>query len=306
MWLYSGEMDVSRLRVLRAVVAKGSIRAAAAALDYTPSAVSQQLAALQRETGLRLVDRVGRGIEPTTAGRTLAAESETLFRELNRLDGLVRDLRVGRTGRLSIGYFASAGATWLPEVVTVLQREFPELRLDLHWTEAPGAAPTDLDVDVFVDRRDGAVPRSMIVHPLVDDPYVVVVRRDDPLAARRSVPLAELAERPWIDNDIGHGVCREVLLTACAEVGFSPRFSVQMRDYRTAIPFVATGIGVTVLPRLASGELPEELIALPVVEPTPVRHISVAVRESVAEHAAVARTVELLRTAVGEPSSLTA
>ncbi|MGW9307477.1 LysR family transcriptional regulator [Saccharomonospora azurea] len=294
-------LDVSRLRVLRAVVAKGSIRAAAAALDYTPSAVSQQLAALQRETGLRLVDRVGRGVEPTAAGRALAAESEALFRELSRLDGLARDLREGRTGSLSIGYFASAGAAWLPDVVAVLRREFPELRLDLRWTEVLDDPSTDLDVNVFVERRDVAPSSAVIVYPLIDDPYVVVVRRDDPLAARRSVPLAELAGRPWIDNDLSHGACREVVLAACAEVGFSPRFSVEMRDYRTAIPFVASGMGVTVLPRLALGELPSDLVARPVVEPTPVRRISVAVRSSVAGHAAVVRTVELLRAAVGAP-----
>ncbi|WP_134714223.1 LysR family transcriptional regulator [Saccharomonospora xinjiangensis] len=291
--------DVSRLRVLRAVVAKGSIREAAAALGYTPSAVSQQLAALQRETGLRLVDRVGRGIEPTTAGRTLAEESEALFRELSRLDGLARDLRAGRTGVLSIGYFASAGAAWLPSVVTVLRREFPELRLDLRWTEVLDERPADLDVEVFVETR-GARPAGTIVYPLVDDPYEVVVREDDPLAEGSSVPLAELADRPWIDNDISHGACREILLTACAEVGFAPRFSVEMRDYRTAIPFVVSGIGITVLPRLARGELPQGLTSRPVVAPAPVRRISVAVRKAVAGHLAAARTVELLRAAVSQ------
>ncbi len=291
-------MDVGRLRVLRAVVAKGSIRAAAAALDYTPSAVSQQLAALQRETGLRLIDRVGRGVEPTAAGRALAAESEALFQELSRLDGLTRDLREGRTGSLSIGYFASAGAAWLPEVVTVLRREFPELRLDLRWTEVLDDPLGDLDVNVFVERRDTQPPTAAVVHPLVDDSYVVVLQEDDPLAMRGDVPLAELADRPWIDNDLDHGACREVLLVACAEVGFSPRFSVEMHDYRTAIPFVTSGIGITVLPRLALGELPAGLTSRPVVSPTPVRHISVAVRRAVADHAAVVRTVELLRAAV--------
>ncbi len=297
---------MNRLRVLRAVVAKGSIRAAAAALDYTPSAVSQQLAALQRETGLRLVDRVGRGVEPTAAGRVLAAESEALFRELSRLHGLAGDLRAGRTGSLSIGYFASAGAAWLPSVVTVLGREFPELRLDLRWTEVLDDQPTDLDVNVFVEWQGTRPPATVIVHPLIDDPYEVVMREDDLLAARSAVPLAELADRPWIDNDLDHGACREVLLAACAEVGFSPRFSVEMRDYRTAVPFVATGIGITVLPRLARGDLPAGLVSRPVVSPTPVRRISVAVRKAVADHPAVVRTVELFRKAVGSEVSLTA
>ncbi|EHR60835.1 transcriptional regulator [Saccharomonospora cyanea NA-134] len=299
-------LDVSRLRVLRAVVAKGSIRAAAAALDYTPSAVSQQLAALQRETGLRLLDRVGRGVEPTAAGRALAAESEALFRELSRLDGLARDLRAGRTGGLVIGYFASAGAAWLPSVVTALREEFPELRLDLRWTEVLDEQPSDLDVNVYVEARGARPSEEVVVYPLIDDPYEVVMREDDPLATRGSVALPELADRAWIDNDLRNGACREVLLAACAEVGFAPRFSVEMRDYRTAIPFVASGIGITVLPRLARGDLPAGLVSRPVVSPTPVRRINVAVRKAVADHLAVVRTVELLRQVVGSEAAVRA
>lgn len=287
-----------KLRVLRTVVAKGSLRAAAEALDYTPSAVSQHLAALQRETGLRLVERVGRGIEPTAAGRTLAAGSESLFAELSRVDALVRDLRAGRTGSLSIGYFASAGAAWLPGVTTVLLDEFPELRLDLRWTEIPDSASADLDVNVFVEQPGADPPPGTEVHPLVDDPYLVVVRTDDPLAERDEVPLPVLADRAWIDNDLSHGACRTALLAACAQAGFAPRFSVEMRDYRTAIPFVASGIGITVIPHLGIGELPEGLAAVPVVRPTPVRRISVAVRRARAAHPAVVRTLDLLTAAV--------
>ena len=108
-------LDIARLRLLRAVIVTGSIRASASALGYTPSAVSQQLSALQRETGLRLFERVGRGIEPTETGRTLAAEAEPLFEAFSRLEGVVGDLRAGRVGSLSIGYFGSAGAK-LPEI----------------------------------------------------------------------------------------------------------------------------------------------------------------------------------------------
>ncbi|WP_019813408.1 LysR family transcriptional regulator [Saccharomonospora saliphila] len=295
-------VDVAKLRVLRAVVAKGSLRAAADALDYTPSAVSQQLAALQRETGLRLFDRAGRGVEPTVAGRALAAESESLFGELARMDGLVRDLRAGRTGSLSIGYFASAGATWLPTVVTALLAEFPDLRLDLRWTEVAEDGPGELDVNVFVEHPGSEPLPGALVHPLIDDPYLAVVRDDDPLAALSEIPLGVLSERAWIDNDLSQGACRAVLLSACAEAGFTPRFSVEMRDYRTAIPFVASGIGITVIPRLGIGDLPDGLRAVPVVSPRPVRRISVAVKRSVATHPPVMRTLALLDAAVAAPA----
>ncbi|WP_027944886.1 LysR family transcriptional regulator [Amycolatopsis taiwanensis] len=284
-------LDIPRLRVLRAVVANGSIRATASALGYTPSAVSQQLAVLQRETGLQLFERVGRGIEPTVAGRTLAAESGPLFEALSRVERLAGDLRAGRVGSLSIGYFGSAGATWLPRIVATLRTEFPDLRLDLHMTEFTRRDP---DVDIFVEAP--GVDRSADAHVrrLVDDPYFAVVRDDDPLARSRQVPLAELAGRRWVDNDFSHGACRQVLLTACAEAGFAPQFAVEAHDYPTAVQFVATGIGITVIPRLGLGTLPDGLATVPVVSPTPVRHISVAVKKSVAQHPAAQRTVELL------------
>ncbi|MPY77656.1 MAG: LysR family transcriptional regulator [Actinophytocola sp.] len=285
-------LDITRLRLLRAVVATGSIRTTATQLGYTPSAVSQQLASLQRETGLRLIERVGRGISPTAAGRTLAAEAESLFETLTRIDGVVSDLRAGRMGSLSIGYFASAGTTWLPPIVAALRTEFPDLRLDLRITEFDLGGP-EPDIDIFVERAhadhgDGDVRR------LIADPYFAVVPEDDPLADKAEVPLAELAGSRWVDNDVKKGPCREVLLDACAEAGFSPEFAVETHDYRTAISFVATGIGITVLPQLGIGTLPDGLVTVPVVAPTPVRRISVAVRPSVAQHPAARRAVELL------------
>lgn len=280
-----------RLRVLRAVVATGSIRASAAALGYTPSAVSQQLAALQRETGLRLFERVGRGIEPTAAGRTLAAESAALFEAVSRVEQVAGDLRAGRVGSLQIGYFGSAGAAWLAPTVAVLRAEFPDLRLDLRMTEF---TPADPDVEIFVEEQGDRRGQSSDVRRLTTDPYVAVVRVDDPLAGRASVPLAELATRDWVDNDLRDGPCRQVLMAACAQAGFAPNFVVETHDYRTATAFVATGIGVTVVPALGIGELPDDLTTVALESPTPVRHLAVAVKKAVARHPAVRRTVSLL------------
>jgi DNA-binding transcriptional LysR family regulator len=284
-------LDIPRLRVLRAVVATGSIRASSSALGYTPSAVSQQLAALQRETGLQLFERVGRGIEPTAVGRALSAEADALFEAVSRVEQVVGDLRAGRVGSLSIGYFGSAGAAWLAPTVAALRTEFPELRLDLRMTEL---TPGDPDVDIFVEEQGGGHSPQVDVRRLAADPYVAVVRVDDPLAERAEVPLAELAGLHWVDNDLRDGPCRQVLLGACAQAGFSPRFAVETHDYRTAISFVSTGIGITVVPSLGVGELPKDLTSVAVVSPTPVRHISVAVKKSVARHPAAQRAVALL------------
>ncbi|AYY14446.1 LysR family transcriptional regulator [Actinobacteria bacterium YIM 96077] len=295
-------IDVSRLRLLRAVVATGSIRASASALGYTPSAVSQQLALLQRETGLSLLERSGRGIVPTGAARMLASEAEPLFEALNRVERVAGDLRAGRIGRLSIGYIASIGAVWLPSVVSVLHAEFPDLQLELRMTEAErgGIAQPVPDLDIFVEGPEPVRPDDVEVQRLVDDPYVAVVPGDHALASAASVPLAELAGERWVDNDLKDGACRWVLMSACAEAGFVPEFSVETHDYRTAIQFVAAGVGITVVPELAVGDVPDGLATVPVVSPVPTRHISVAVRRPVAEHPAVLRALELFRMKVTE------
>ena len=298
-------LDITRLRLLRTVIATGSLRASAAALGYTPSAASQQLAALQRQTGLQLVNRVGRGLEPTAAGRTLAAESEALFQELSRLDGVVGDLRAGRVGSLSISYVISVGATWLPPIVDALRGEFPELRLELRMAEFDSGPR---DVEIVVSDPGAGLPEvassaAVVVHRLVSDPYVVVVPEDDPLAERVDVRVAELADRAWIDNEHNDDVCRRVVLNACASAGITPRFQVHAPDYRTSLAFVATGIGITVVPRLAAVNLPDRVVVRGLVDPTPVRDIAIAIRKTIADHPAVRRTVELFTSVAQSRSS---
>ncbi len=300
-------LDVHRLRVLRTVVATGSVAAAASSLGYTPSAVSQHLSALQRETGLRLIERRGRGIEPTAAGRTLAQEAGRVFETLSGVEGVVGDLRAGRVGSLSISYFASAGAAWIPPLVAGLMREFPDLRLDLRLIELLGDEHPDPDLDIFVGPADEHLrdrDGQARVHHLLDDPYVVVVPVDHPLAQHEDVALSELALERWVDNDFSRGFCRQVILDACTEAGFTPDFRIETHDYPTAVSFVAAGVGVTVLPTLGAARLPAGTVAIPLVRPTPVRHVYVAVKASVEHHPAARRALELLRERVSAPASV--
>ena len=300
-------LDVHRLRVLRTVVATGSVGAAATTLGYTPSAVSQHLATLQRETGLLLIERKGRGIEPTAAGRTLADEAGRVLESLSGIEGVVGDLRAGRVGRLSISYFASAGAAWIPPVVAGLMHEFPDLRLDLRLIELLGDEHPDPDIEIFVGGaaehlREPTGNGQSKVHHLLDDPYVVVVPVDHPLAGQTQVALGELASERWVDNDFNRGFCRQVILDACTEAGFTPDFRIETHDYPTAISFVAAGVGVTVLPSLGAARLPAGVVAIPLVSPTPVRHVYVAVKASVEHHPAARRAVDLLRERVSAPA----
>ena len=288
-------LDPHRLRVFRSVVSEGSVSGAAQALGYTSSAVSQHIAALQRETGLTLVERTGRGITTTEVGRQLADESKALFDQLAHLEGLVTDLRQGRAGRLAVGYFASAGVAWIPPIVATIAREFPSVRMDLRLTELIGDDDRwSPDLEIYVDGAASSSMHGHDAHPLLIEPYLAVVPSDSPWATRSEVTLRELSSEAWVDNDIARGPCRRAVLDACAAAGFAPDFTVETQDYPSALRFVAAGLGLTVVPRLACVDLPAGTVAVPIVDPTPTRDIRYRVRHGVTEHAALSRIVELL------------
>jgi DNA-binding transcriptional LysR family regulator len=289
-------IDVHRLRVFRAVVAGGSVNAAASNLGYTASAISQHIAALQRETGLTLLARSGRGVEPTAVGLALAAEIDDVLARLGDVEAFVGDLRDGRTGSLSIAYFASVGSAWMPAVARTLLREFPALRLDLALRDdlstGPGQRP---DIQIVVAPRDYTGTREARAHHLVDDPYVAVVPAHHPLAGADGVALARLEKERWIDNDVAQGWCRRNLLEACRAAGFRPSFRVEAHDYPSAIAFVEAGIGITVLPRLGAIRLPAAVTVVPVTGPTPLRSIFALVQTSAGSAPAARRALEVLQ-----------
>lgn len=290
-------LDVHRLRVFRAVVASGSVHAAATNLGYTASAVSQHVTALQRETGLVLMTRNGRGVEPTSAGRALAAEIDGVLSRLNGVESFVADLREGRAGTLSVAYFASIGAAWMPSVVRELLRDFPGIRLDLSLRDDLALPDERVDVQIAVAPRDVRPSPGLRAVHLLDEPYVAVLPRSHPLAAEPAVDLSHLAGDRWVDNDFAHGWCRQNLIDACRAAGFSPPFHVEAHDYRTAVAFVDAGIGITVLPRIGAADLPPGAVAVPVRNPTPERSIHALVQTAVFDTPPVRRVVELLRQA---------
>ncbi|MFY1655809.1 LysR family transcriptional regulator [Micromonospora sp. WMMD1274] len=283
-------LDVHRLRVFRSVVASGSVQAAAANLGYTPSAISQHLTALQRETGLTLLARVGRGLRPTAAGHALAAEADRVLARIGAAESLIADLRTGRTGALSIAYFASVGGAWMPFVVRRILTELPGVRLDLQLREhIPDSREERADVQVVVAGNGFDPGSGFTTRHLLDDPYVAVLPAGHRLAGQEEVDLADLADERWIDNDFARGWCRANLIEACTAAGFSPAFRVEAHDYPTALAFVAAGIGLTVLPALGAVHLPDDVTRVRVVRPTPIRSIHVVVHNAV-EHTPAVRT----------------
>lgn len=297
-------LDPHRVRVFRSVVASGSVQAAADNLGLTSSAVSQHLSSLQRETGLTLFHRVGRGIAPTEAALVLDAQTDEVMSQWGKVDQVVADLRDGRSGRLSIGYFASAGAAWMPTLVKRLTREFPDLVLELVLNEVEQRTGTRPDIDLVIDPPDAALPSGYRRIDLTEDHFVAVVPRGHALAEEGVVSLTDLRGETWVSNDNPKAVGHRLVVAACAAAGFRPRFTVQAQDHYTAIGFVAAGIGVTVLPGLAARSLPATVVRLGVAPPTPVRHLAALVRDLGAPSPAADRAVELLTDLIHHPSLL--
>ena len=291
-------LDTHRIRVFRSVMASGSIQAAADNLGYTPSAISQQISALQKETGLTLFEREGRGLSATAAARALVANTNELMGQLSRLDRVVADLREGRSGRLTIGYFASAGAEWMPTLARRLTTELPDLTLELVLTEVPEYTGATLDIDIVVNVPGAHDPPGARRVPLVADPYVAILPADHPLAGVGEVGLAQLAGDTWIRNDLPNTAVARILAAACEAAGFQPRYAVQAQDHYTAIAFVKAGVGITVLPQLAAHVIPKQVRVLPITAPTPIRHIAALVRDP-AGNSAAQRALELLLELIG-------
>lgn len=300
-------VDLQRLRVFRAVTQTGSINGAAERLGYTPSAVSQQVSALQRETGLTLIERQGRGIVPTAAGIAIANRAGRVLDQVTDLETLTDDLREGRSGTLRFGCFMSANRAWMPRVVAALTDEFADLRVEIALVELTGRRAIDSDLELFIAESVGAGldpaaadgrADGYLVEELRDEGYLAVLPGSHPLATRADLSLDDLAGETWIDNDHARGPCREIVISACAASGFTPRFSVAAPDYATAFDYVAAGLGLTVVPELGAFRLPTDVVAVPVDDARIRRRIMLRTKRSMRAHPAVERAAGLLRAEV--------
>lgn len=290
-------LDVNRLRVFRAVVASGSVGAAAGHLGYTPSAVSQQISALQRETGLTLFERSGRGITPTPVGRVLATESDEPMASLARLGRLVDDLREGRSMGLSIGCFASVGQIWMPPVAKVLGEEFPDAHVTLYLNEVPDSSKTYRpEIDVQTE-EPGAVPRRIAGYSrraLHVEAYHLVMPAGHPLSEFDEIPLAQTAGEAWIKTESSDTTCGRIVAQAFRSAGVSPRWVARCEDHYTAVALVAAGVGVTMLPQLALVRANDDVVWRPLVDPQPRRGIVAYIRDGVESSPVASRAIELL------------
>jgi DNA-binding transcriptional LysR family regulator len=272
-------LDPRRLRVLREVAARGSFSAAAEALAFTASAVSQQVAALERETGTRLVERGVRPVRLTDAGRALVAHAEAVLARLEAAEQELGEIAALRRGRLRLASFPTAIATLVPRAVARFSERHPDVEVTVVDDHLQGLlrrlARWELDLALIYDHA--ALPGTGLelerTH-LLDDPFDLIVPSRHPLAGRSSVALGELAGESWIGGT-PDGAYARIVLQSCREAGFEPRVAFGSDDYNAVQAFVAVGLGVAMLPRLALTLVRPGLERVPLAEP-PVRRIAAA------------------------------
>jgi DNA-binding transcriptional LysR family regulator len=279
-------LDVRRMRVLREVAAQGSFSAAADALAYTQSAVSQQIAALDREAGIRLVDRNARGVRLTDAGRALVDHADAILARLADAEAELEAIAGLRGGRVRLASFPSAGATIMPEAIARFRERHPGVELTLEPAEPEPSlmklrtGEVDVALDITAGYRttgDDAIER---VH-LLDDPMYVALPKGHPLARKRNLKLAELAEESWILGSTGSCPDTSIFLRSCQLAGFEPRVAFNSDDYFAIQGFVAAGMGASLIPDLALISVRDDIVVRSLGARPPVRVIWAAtVRDS--------------------------
>ncbi|WP_187369020.1 LysR family transcriptional regulator [Baekduia soli] len=268
--------DVRRLRVLRAVAEHGSFAAAAAELRYTPSAVSQQIAALERECGAVLVDRGPRGARLTQAGAVLDRHAALVLGQLAAARAELDDLARVRGGSLRLAAFESAWTALVPAAVAGFRERHPEVRLHLAEEDpvpavaAVRAGGCDLAVVFEPNALDAAALQGLQRTAVARDPLWAVLPAGHRLAGAARVPLAALEGEPWVAPT---AFCAGVVRAACRDAGFEPDIVFSSADYGAVQGFVAAGAGVALVPYLAlTGNA--RVAARPLTGPPPARTLA--------------------------------
>ncbi|MFD0143105.1 MULTISPECIES: LysR family transcriptional regulator [unclassified Streptomyces] len=292
-------LDLGRLRALHAVAVHGSVGAAAAALGFSPSAVSQQIAKLERETRTTLLERRGRGVRLTDEAHQLASTAEQLLAIVEEAEVRLEERRGLPSGRLSIGCFASAARGLMPRALAELATRHPAL--DARLTEVDPHISVELVergvIDLAVAHDWDIAPMPVppgVEHAVIgDDLCDVLVPRDHPMATRASVRREELADERWITQPPG-SVCHDWLMRTLRATGYEPRIVHQAEENHTQVALVAAGLGIALVPRLGRGTLPPEVTPIR-LDPMPTRRLHALWRTGAARRPAITETVRTLQ-----------
>ena len=289
-------LDLKRLRVLREVASQGSFSAAAGALYLSQSAVSQQVATLEREVGMSLLERTREGPKLTNAGRVLVGHAEAAIARLEEAERELAAIAGLEGGELRLASFPSASATVLTEAVSIFHGRYPNVRLSIAEAEPEESLPRlrggELDLALTFDYPSvpSAEDRDLDRMLILTESMHLALPKSHALAERQVVPLAELADEQWLCGRRPSS-CGEVVVRACRDAGFEPRVGFESDDYHVMQGFIAAGLGFTLLPDLMLSAIRSDLVVRPTDPPTPERRVWAATR---AEGARSAATEEML------------
>lgn len=297
-------LDLRRLQTLRRVVATSSFSAAALELGYTQSSVSQQIAALEAQLGVTLIDRARRPIGPTAAGERVLARAEVLLGQAAALEGELAELGRGDAGTLRLAGFFTAWTTFLPSAIARYAKDHPAVRLELAQLEPEpavrGVVAGELDLAVVYGYPGEPPPDGLVATALVDDPYAVAMPVRHRLARGDDVALGDLAGERWVLSGAATGY-GALVRQMCADAGFQPDVALETGDIAMVQPLVAAGLAVSLMPALGLSPRHAGVAVRPLRERPLARRV-VAVRSAhLRVPTAVAMTETLVR-AVSERS----
>ena len=298
-------LSVPRLLLLREVAARGTIAAAAEAVAYTPSAVSQQLAKLEAEIGAPLLERHGRGVALTELGRVAVRHADDLFTAMDRAEAAIDAAKGGIAGDVAVAAFASGITELVAPAVAALESTAPELVVSVRQLE---------DNDSIAELRLGTVDLALLQeyshlparrdsglgrHPLLDDPLMLAV--PDVWASEEgaaSSGVAAFRDRPWIAEP-AETPAGQAIEHAARAVGFSPDIRYRSEDFEVTRALVAAGLGVALIPRLAAARTADGVTLIPIPRQNMVRRIYAATRHEEVQRPTVRATLEAIKVVAG-------
>jgi len=270
-------LNVGRLRVLKEVAYRGSFSAAAEALSYTQSAISQQIATLEAETGMALLERHPRGVSLTAAGQTLVGHAEGILARLEAAESSLAAIAGLRGGRLRMASFSTAGATLMPLAIATFRASYPDVELTLTEGEPEEIVPRlragELDLALLFE-FDGEtpLPEDMVRTELLEDPMYLALPRAHALADKRRLRLEDLGGEAWVQTS-SSSPCALHVVRSCHAAGFEPNVAFESDDYQTVQGLVAAGVGVALIPELALSVVREDIVIRALSPAPPVRQV---------------------------------
>ena len=274
-------LSPQRLRILREVAYRGSFSAAAHALSYTQSAISQQVAALEAEAGMPLLERHPRGVSLTAAGHTLVQHAEGILARLDAAETALQAIAGLRGGRLRMASFPTAGSTLMPLAIAAFRASYPEVELTLAEGEPEEIAPRlragEFDLALLFDfAGESAAQDGLGQVQLLEDPMYLALPPEHPLAGKRNLRLEDLHREAWIQTSSASPCARHVV-RCCHAAGFEPVVTFESDDYQTVQGLVAAGVGVALIPELALPVVREREVIRALTPHPPVRRVLAAV-----------------------------